>query len=59
MGAQTAGVTFRIDAEENKNPQRQAPAISRQIGDNSVAELFAADAPTTTEEHQQTGKVDR
>lgn len=56
MDAKGAGVTR---AEENKDTQRQAPAVSGQISNDAVAERLAAEASSAAEEHQQAETVDR
>lgn len=59
VDAETVAFVRIMNAEENKDAQRQASAIPRQIGNNAVAEAFTAGVPAAAEKPKQTGKVDR
>ena len=48
-----------LDAEENKDSQRQPSAVSRQIGNNTVVKSFAGKSFAAAEECNQAGEVDR
>lgn len=56
VDAKTLGI---LRTQEKEDTQRQASAISRQIGDNTVAKPFAVEAFPAAEEHQQTKNIDR
>ncbi|MBD5154170.1 MAG: hypothetical protein HDT15_03595 [Oscillibacter sp.] len=58
MDAEAAAFLRIMDAEKNKDPQRQAPAISGQIGNDAVLKYFPP-SPEAAEEQKQTGKIDR
>ena len=48
-----------VGADKNKDAQRQSPAISGQVSDDSVAERFSVGAFAAAEEYKQSSKVDR
>ena len=56
MDAKTVGV---MRAQEDEDTQRQAPTVSRQIGNDAVAEQFAGKVFPAAEEHEQANNVDR
>lgn len=58
MGTKVTVLMRVLEAEKNKDTQRQASVISGQIGHNTVAE-FSSARPLATEKQEQAGEVDR
>ena len=58
MGAKAATFISAIDAEENKDSQRQPAAVSRQIGNNAVVKSFTGKLFAAAEECNQADKID-
>lgn len=58
MDAETAALLCALGAEKNKDAQRQASAVSRQICYNAVAELFVLKVPAA-KKCKQTDEINR
>lgn len=59
VDTETAAFVRVVNAEKDKDAQRQAPAVPGQIGDDAVAEPLDASVFAAAEEYEQAGKVDR
>ena len=59
MGTKAAAFFSAMDAEENKDSQRQPTAVSRQIGNNAVVNSFTGKLSAAAEECNQADKIDR
>lgn len=58
VDAEAAALICVLDAEKNKDAQRQPAKIAGQTGHNAVMECFTA-GPPAAEKQEQAGKVDR
>ena len=58
VGAKSAAFFSAMDAEENKDSQRQPSMVSRQIGNNAVVKPFAGKSLAAAEEYNQADQID-
>ena len=58
VGAKAAAFISAMDAEENKDSQRQPAVVSRQIDNNAVVEPFAWKLSAAAEKCNQADKID-